>query len=78
MTFVVDHVLALGNPPGGVRRKGGNISVEFTLYVLLYNAKFIDNFIFDVFFLNAKNNNSCTNLLQSAKSSHFPLRGKEG
>ena len=33
----------------GLRRKGGNISVDFSLFVLLYITKFINNFNSNVF-----------------------------
>ena len=41
----------------GVRKRGGNISADFSLFVLLYNTKFVSHFKFD----NLKNSSvDCT------------------
>ena len=64
----------------GARRKDGNISVDFTFFVLLYNSNFMNKIKFNVIFKNWKQKKviDCANILQSPKSPHFSLGGKVG
>ena len=64
----------------GLRRRGGNISVDLSLLVLLYNANFMNKpKCKDFFILKTKNNSMTLQIfLKSTKSPHFPLRGNVG
>ena len=54
---------------GGLRSKDGNILVDLSLFVLLYNANFINKHIQRLFKLNLKKLIvDCTNFRQSIKS----------
>ena len=59
------------------KEEGGNISVDLSLCVLLYNTNFKTNLNS---MISKKNQKliDCTNFLLSTKSPHFPLRGKVG
>ena len=57
----------------GVRKRGGNISADFSLFVLLYNTKFVSHFKFD----NLKNSSvDCTIHCNLSNHPRFPLRGE--
>ena len=60
---------------------GGHISVDLSVFVLLYYTNCINKLKFHDF-LKTKNKTIsltvCTNFLHSTKSSHFPLTGKVG
>ena len=65
----------------GVRKRGYYIYVDFSLFVLLYNAEFIIKFKFCDFLklkINIKTIDSTNSLIQYTKSSHFPLGGMIG
>ena len=40
---------------GGVIRRAGNVSVDLSLFVLLFNTEFMNQFKFDVFFISETN-----------------------
>ena len=62
-----------------MRRRGGNNSVDFSFFILLFNTKFMKKCKFYVFLYKNKNNNfDCTNSLYSAKSPHVPLEEEMG
>ena len=63
-----------------LRRRGGNISVDFALIVLLYNTNFMNKLKFNDLFKikNLKLLIYCKKNIISTKSPYFPLRGKVG
>ena len=63
----------------GLRKRSGNISVDLSLFVLLYNTNFMNKLKFnDNKELKAKKNLLTVHFFQSTKSTHFPFRGQVG
>ena len=61
----------------GLRRRGGNISVDFSLFVLLCNStSWISLNLMSFLKRKTKKFIYCTNFLQSTKLPHFALIGK--
>ena len=59
-------------------RRGGNISLDLYLFILLYNTNYRNKLKFMSKKVKTKLIIDCKHFLQSTKSPHIPLRGKAG
>ena len=63
----------------GVRRRNGKMSVNLSLFVLLYNTNFMNKLtVYSIICYNLKKFIDLPIFFQSTKSPHLPLRGKVG